>query len=766
MERLNDPGPEGRGDGQGREWGSRRRKVLGYIKAANELRQAYTAQWSLRREEAYNDTGDDAFGAVPDVGWARSGDEEMVLFPSYTRRRPQHRQQSPSIRFKGLASFDERIHYAQFSEDSEWKRVSDGFEDSNAIVDVDVRGWVYMPQRGPLNRKQRLLVALARKLCGIQAPGEAASQLNRRETGDVAREARSIVEKGRQDADYAWKANFASESINHVSDTLTRPASNSSLRSDEVSLANSWLMQRLKPFMASPLVGVPITMFFFNDDQSQSRTTVTDEFGHFTVRASLPFVPTQVRVLASESLSVTENIHVTEPTGVSLISDIDDTIKHSAIGGGAKGIFRNTFARELNELIVLGVKEWYNKLASMGVQMHYVSNAPWQLYPLLKEYFKLAGLPPGSFHLKRYSGMLQGIFEPTAERKRGALDQIMQDFPYRKFILVGDSGEADLEVYTELALAHPRRVLGIFIRDITTSEQKDNSESSFSSIDHEDRYASSRAFACEADATGSRPKLPPRRMESHPQVTDDLEPSLSAQKTRVEQDPDTAGRKPPAIPTKPLTLRTVAAISDGQSGSQKTIQRKPAPPLRSKPQHLSSSPLKPVQSDRPALPLRPAQSDPPRKSSPSAQSHSLARTSHSLPAASADDVGSPEVKKKQAPPVPLPRRSGVSAAASLDIRSSTPPERSLSQSPHPPSRQTGPSPMPSISRTTNYRSADDAQTPLPSKREELWRQRWKHAQQVLVDHGVVLGSWRVGSDVQDVTVWLATEALKGESGGR
>lgn len=763
MDRLNDPGPGGRGDGQGREWGSRRRKVLGYIKAANELRQAYTAQWSLRREESYDDTADDTFGAIPDVGHARSGDEEMVLFPSYTRQRPRHRQQFSSTYPNGPVDLDECARNAQFPENSEWHHVADGLENGNSIVDIDVRGWVYMPQRGPLNRKQRLLVALARKLSGIPAPGDAASQLDRREIGDVAREAQSIVEKGREDADHAWTANFATNNTAHTPQTLARPETNSSLRSDEASLANSWLMQRLKPFMATPLVGIPVTMFFFNDDQSQSRTTLTDEFGHFNVRVSLPFIPTQVRVLASESLSVTEDVHITEPTGVSLISDIDDTIKHSAIGGGAKEIFRNTFARELDELVVHGVKEWYNKLASMGVKMHYVSNSPWQLYPLLKQYFRLAGLPPGSFHLKRYSGMLQGIFEPTAERKRGALEQIMQDFPYRKFILVGDSGEADLEVYTELALAYPGRVLGIFIRDITTPEKKDNSESSFNH-DGGPTYAAPRTFARETDAIGCRPKLPPRRTEPRSQVIDDTAPSIPVQKSEEKQKlEDAASRKPPTIPAKPSTLRTAASNSSGQSESQKAVQRKPAPPLRSKPQHLSSAPLKPVQDERPALPLRPAQSYPLQKSEEPTHSHSLARASHSFPNSGAEDAGSPEVKKKQAPPVPLPRRSGASATSSLDVRPSVTPERSRPQSPQPPPRHPGSSPKPGINRATNYRPADDSQTAMPSKREELWKQRWKHAQQVLLDHGVVLGSWRVGSDVQDVTVWLVTEAQKGES---
>src|SRR5699024_8312754 len=115
------------------------------------------------------------------------------------------------------------------------------------------------------------------------------------------------------------------------------------------------------------------------DEQSQSRTVNTNEAGHFSVRVPLDFVPTQIRVLASETLSAMEDVKIIEPRGISMISDIDDTIKHSAIASGAKEIFRNTFVRELEDLRVLGVEEWYSKLDKMGVRVHYVSNSPWQL---------------------------------------------------------------------------------------------------------------------------------------------------------------------------------------------------------------------------------------------------------------------------------------------------------------------------------------------------------------------------------------------------
>jgi len=75
--------------------------------------------------------------------------------------------------------------------------------------------------------------------------------------------------------------------------------------------------------------------------------------------------------LASENLSATEAVHITEAKGISLISDIDDII-----ASGAKEIFTNTFIRELQDLTIQGVKEWYTKLYSLGVKLHYVSNSP------------------------------------------------------------------------------------------------------------------------------------------------------------------------------------------------------------------------------------------------------------------------------------------------------------------------------------------------------------------------------------------------------
>ncbi|KAF8328451.1 uncharacterized protein EI90DRAFT_3065404 [Cantharellus anzutake] len=157
---------------------------------------------------------------------------------------------------------------------------------------------------------------------------------------------------------------------------------------------------------------------------------------------------------------------------VRLISDIDDTIKISHILHGVRTVFRNVFVRHLEELSVPGMAEWYTTLSDRGVRFHYVSNSPFELLPVLSDFFRVGGFPGGSLKLKFYGGksLFKGLWEPAGERKKAGVLEVLDRFPESKFILVGDSGEQDLELYTSLAkdfhLRGRDQILGIFIRDV------------------------------------------------------------------------------------------------------------------------------------------------------------------------------------------------------------------------------------------------------------------------------------------------------------
>lgn len=240
------------------------------------------------------------------------------------------------------------------------------------------------------------------------------------------------------------------------------------------------LTTRISPFLSKAVVGRNVKVHISCEDQIiASSSLLTTDNGHFRGVVKVPQAHLSSKDLQNlkaeigdDNVSATTDIRIMNDAGVSVISDVDDTVKHTNIVSGMREAFRNAFVRDLNTLEITGVRQWYNAMTKMGCTLHYVSNAPYQLWPCIAAFIKIAGLPAGTISLKQYSGFLQGMFEPAAEKKRANVERILSDFPERKFLLIGDSGEQDLELYCDLARSprFSKQVLGIFIRDVSTSK--------------------------------------------------------------------------------------------------------------------------------------------------------------------------------------------------------------------------------------------------------------------------------------------------------
>jgi phosphatidate phosphatase APP1 len=843
-----------------RQPGARREKVRGYLKAANELRQSYQAQLEKKLGGDEFESSGRMPGDFPDVEIVRSGDEEMLLFPSYARKHVKTKQRGGMGMGMGQPGTREGVdgeirggggEIASSGDQEYWKREWERFEDENAVVDVDVRGWIYTPQRGPLNRKNRLLVAVARRLSGVPAPieqagsrdvspmhtGRGADEPGRSEEAVAQKQAEEIAKRGEKEAERAWRGSYSNDGGSAVSSRSNSPTGvrktefgededpgkralskrqswnqPANMSQNELGKANDLLMARLRPFMTNPLANTTITVFFFNEGKSQSKSVTTNDSGHFNVRAALDFVPTQVRVLASENLSATEDVIITDSRGVSLISDIDDTIKHSAIASGAREIFKNTFIRELGDLTIKGVKEWYTKMAGMGVQLHYVSNSPWQLYPLLRSYFSLAGLPPGSFHLKQYSGMLQGIFEPAAERKKGSIDRIMGDFPERKFILVGDSGEADLEVYTDAVLTYPGRVLGVFIRDVTTPIQQGFFDQSMWNPEtkvHEQTGQYLWQTDDRSDDADKRPQLPSRPRSDPTQdeaedlidFSDDADtkslPDARSSSYADDLEQLNGHRKSSALeapnkPTKPSNLRSYKTQSpmtpptnhdridpaspNAQNGSTKKAPPPPKPRRPSKSVDTSSPTSQPSTYPPPTFPP-PSRTSTSSTMSTQSRPQPMPRTASTATTRSTASIYSTSQDEGY---LQSARRQLNNAYNALPAIRTTSPTRAQaapgSDAPPPPPRR-GLSSYPAAAA----RWATGANLGDPNaggdggagagnqynKKEEMWKRRWARAEEIMRQRGVVLRTWRVGSDVMSECERLVEKAMwEGEGRGR
>lgn len=164
-------------------------------------------------------------------------------------------------------------------------------------------------------------------------------------------------------------------------------------------------------------------------------------------------------------------IHLISPTGISIVSDIDDTVKISNYLD-KKEFYRNTFTREFEA--VPGMVQLFQNFQSKyeNCHFHYVSAAPYQLFEELYKFFQNAGFPPATFHLKKIrvkdKTLLQLLADPLDYKLR-QIEPLLKTYPNRKFILIGDSGEKDPEVYSELFAKYPTQIEKIWIRNVNNA---------------------------------------------------------------------------------------------------------------------------------------------------------------------------------------------------------------------------------------------------------------------------------------------------------
>jgi phosphatidate phosphatase APP1 len=165
--------------------------------------------------------------------------------------------------------------------------------------------------------------------------------------------------------------------------------------------------------------------------------------------------------------SVTTQALLLPPEGLSVISDIDDTVKLSDVHD-RRALLERTFLRPFEA--VEGTAERYRAWERAGASFHFVSGSPWQLHEPLAALLAQAGFPRATLHLRELrwkSSSALSLFADPEAVKRPQLELLLTTFPARQFVLVGDSAEQDPETYADLARKYPGRILLIAIRDIT-----------------------------------------------------------------------------------------------------------------------------------------------------------------------------------------------------------------------------------------------------------------------------------------------------------
>jgi hypothetical protein len=175
----------------------------------------------------------------------------------------------------------------------------------------------------------------------------------------------------------------------------------------------------------------------------------------------------QAILAADDNRSFVGLVQLLPETGLSVISDVDDTLKHSNVPN-RRDLFQNTFSRDFAP--IPGMPELYRECAARGAAFHYVSGSPWQLYEPLAEFWSSQGYPLGSFHLKRFrlreTARKLRTMSPQKAHKLAAIEPILNAYPQRSFVLIGDSGEQDPEIYARILTERPEQIRHVFIRGV------------------------------------------------------------------------------------------------------------------------------------------------------------------------------------------------------------------------------------------------------------------------------------------------------------
>ena len=159
-----------------------------------------------------------------------------------------------------------------------------------------------------------------------------------------------------------------------------------------------------------------------------------------------------------------------------VISDIDDTILHTGVVSLLKWrLLVNTFFKSPYKRKALeGTSNFYNLLyvGNSGENANpffYVSHSPWNMYRYLTYFLKKNKFPKGAILLRAMSSIFSKKKGEKPQKQKEIIN-ILNTYSDLSFILIGDAGEKDAEIYMETVAQFPNRIKAIYLRSVAKSK--------------------------------------------------------------------------------------------------------------------------------------------------------------------------------------------------------------------------------------------------------------------------------------------------------
>ncbi|KAL6948569.1 hypothetical protein ACO0QE_001041 [Hanseniaspora vineae] len=486
-----------------------------------------------------------------------------------------------------------------------------------------IKGAVVMD--GVMNRKNRILYSVVKKLIQdphvehkVQAEDEIKhlvehDDLNSLENSPTRASEFSLNVSESNNSTPQQKENFSSDEDSFSTSSFSPPTTPKRYMSKSEFLSgNAVFNERISAFFSKglPNINMDITV----NGQQLTDPIKTNPKGYFTYVLITENVPHNVvfsisdsqpfNALPNNNTKIESEVQIIncDQKGFAVISDIDDTIKQTGILLGKRAVATNTFVHEYEQWSIPSMSTWYHDLKQKTkCDFFYVSNSPIQLYAPLKE-FIYKYYPPGAIFLKEYAsgGYINNLMLSSSKRKLESIKNIVSNFPHKEFLLIGDSGEHDLEAYLEICQLFPSQILAVYIRCSKGSMTDNNLSEENSIVQKLNEYINKNLLNVENTQNerivGSHNSLSPAK------YTTSKAPPPPPPRSRTH----ILSSKPQMKNINSETFSSNAHFQDQPTGHNLATRTKIPPPVPPKRQELRSKPVEQILKDSTQSSLGPA----------------------------------------------------------------------------------------------------------------------------------------------------------------
>lgn len=179
-----------------------------------------------------------------------------------------------------------------------------------------------------------------------------------------------------------------------------------------------------------------------------------------------------LRPTDTESVSEAPVFIVDPEARLGVISDVDDTVMVTALPRPLLAAWNTFVLDEHARVPTPGMAVLLDRIASAhrSVPVVYVSTGAWNVAPTLRRFLSRNLFPAGPLLLTDWGPTHDRWFRSGREHKVDSLERLAHEFPNLKWLLIGDDGQHDEQIYATFVAAHADNVAAVLIRQLSPSE--------------------------------------------------------------------------------------------------------------------------------------------------------------------------------------------------------------------------------------------------------------------------------------------------------